>query len=1279
MGLKTFLKRDIKRVIILSVLIVLTAFFLILGTAFGIKSCTGTDRLLSREASDFGASRNTTQVGASYKLIGTAERNKPVGGMRDGGLDNYPVYGRTTNYTAEQKSAILAENATLCAGDSTYDRMDKDGYLYLNGEAAVDANGEKRRLYKHSASIGMYGGDVSDVETGVVKQMTFRHRSYNGYYEVTGLYAPAGEVIAVSMSEADMKATGGITIHIGQALYNGQANNIWAARDFNRMPVILNTMNMTETTSELENGVYTCYVGSFLGGPIYIRDEAEEYTVTVSGAVNYRHYIFGVTTEEEFEKLSLSTAPYFDLEVWESGVLHSGPKSGAAEFDYEQLTEAARLWEKVSSVSTEVIDQGIVFIYDPFVAAGAAVAFPGRRSVNCPTGWMKGSLDYDGFAESGSWGNMHEYHHNFQSGWGFGYTGEVTNNALNLVSYSLFTKVSSGRSVGGYGAAGLSGWNRYTSATWALNNVNVGAISSTEGLAVYATLLHNLGQDAFIKSKAAGAEYLDKWSENTHLDFSYYAGLVESYSGVSPSQLAANDYPAFVPISCVYQTGRCYVYDGEKKYIETMQPYSVPMDEPFTVDLRPYIVDESGQYSSGSIVIGKGLSYRIKNVVADGINGTLEKTETADVYTYTPDGDKRSGKILVTAEIIDDGNVLGGKDADDVEIALEFAPSRYADRFVLDRTVYKYGEGSAPSSAEKAYTDGYAGSTDKTQSDNVNVRQNSNTDVWLYEADAKPDGASDTVVRTPDSVIEVSGKLYFPTAGRYRVVLRGRWNAALFVSLDGGKTYKLGAKLDKAAVDKSPDFSFEKPDYYYDFYTSEITGEESGWLYFKSVLSVKQGSFMGLGVAQWTVPQYTTATEFDASGNVIKTHYYDSDGKEVSAEQAQNVQPIEPTDPKAVSYATAYRVDYFPASRFESEYFYTKEYDYTYPVAEGEAKGIMVSPDDGIVTYKGDWRWDSACAKFGHVNIGKNKATAEFSFEGSRFIVTGNGSDYKVYIDGRKTPSEHFDAETNASITYISPKLGEGNHKAVIVCNGETNIESMVFSSDYAAVYDGGEYKPSAAGKAWKIMLWLALAFAVAFGIAVLVFVLIDRRKDPEPVEKSKKRANKSAAKSRSEKRKNSSKSETTATKTAPKTAKPSKPASRMTTTPSASKSAPRTTVPTVVIQPIAKPTATPATAKPAAKTVTPTTSKPAAKTATPPTAKPAAKTATPSTAKPAAKTVTPPTAKPAAKTVTPTTSKPAAKTATPSTAKPATKTATPPTAKPAARTATTSKTKDKK
>ena len=238
---------------------------------------------------------STSAVGFSGKVLDTIPRVKPVSETMDErdnfplGIDipegsvRYPKYGYTMSSVLKSdaaRAALINESDYLSAygtrnnsgngnnGEGTYNMMDKDGYLYFvnNGKTiqAKNFDGSPRQLYKHSSADGMYFGginaanpDIADYEPGIVKQVTIRPRGY-GSYSVTGVYAPAGEVIKIEMSEADMNATGGITIHIGQALYNGQSNNIWVAKgQMQRLPNILNTMVVNKSTATLKDGVYT--------------------------------------------------------------------------------------------------------------------------------------------------------------------------------------------------------------------------------------------------------------------------------------------------------------------------------------------------------------------------------------------------------------------------------------------------------------------------------------------------------------------------------------------------------------------------------------------------------------------------------------------------------------------------------------------------------------------------------------------------------------------------------------------------------------------------------------------------------------------------------------------------------------------------------------------------------------------------------------------------------------------------------------------------------------
>ena len=911
---------------------------LIVVIILSVRSCSNTNEEYVNPY------KTTTRVDYETEYLGTVERTIPE--VKNEGLEAYPKYGSTlksvigsSEEVVAKRQAIITEAWNLASTKTrigsdgfpknTWDRMDKDGNLYLGDWNTPSGAKTPDKLYKHSSSVGLYLGDISDDEPGVVKRITMGPRGYDSY-GITGLYAPAGEVVKLEISKEDMDATGGIVIHIGQALYNSKANNIWLQKNaMNRFPIILNTLNVDKSTATLdeETGIYTAYIGSFLGGPIYIRNENVTFTTTISGAVSYSHFILGYTTEEEFNKNAQTSTPYFDLEVWEYGVLHSGPKTYASKFNYEQIYDAAVLWDKISLVSTQRSKQGIVFLYDPFVAAGAAVAFPGQRSVNCPMGWMTGSLNYEGLVNGGSWGNMHEYNHNFQGyGCGGGADGEVTNNALNIVEYSLFTKISSNRQIGSYGTAGLGGWNNYTSPSWSLSRINANSIGSTNGLAVYSTLLHNFGQDAFMKSaKGNGEAYFVNWGNTVHYDMSYYAGLTNTYSNGNSYKDSLHqkqkDYPMFVPVSSVYQTGRSYNYDGEKRYIETQQPFVISYGSEYVVDLSPY-TEQNGQYASGSVVLPSGFSYKIKDVNAKEVNGTFVKNPDSEYsYTFKPNTELRSGKIYVTLEITKDDNAF---EVEDVDLVLEFEQTHERTKNILERTTYTYEEGKAYTSAIEAYNKNYAGYKEKIEADNINFTQNSNTDIWYA-----PKGNTqhpDHIV--PDnSVVEVKGKLFFEITGKYRIALRGRNNCALYISQDDGKTFTLAGKIeDEKVIKNSAQFRLNDENTYIDI---EITQEET-WIYYKTVLITQASDttpYIGVGVSQWTTPTYTIQTTTDENGKEI-TKYFNAQGKEVTEEEASNVTPIAPT---SMGYATAYRNSYVPIkSKFESEYFYKREYTYSY-------------------------------------------------------------------------------------------------------------------------------------------------------------------------------------------------------------------------------------------------------------------------------------------------------------------------------------------------------------
>ncbi|MCM1367955.1 MAG: M60 family metallopeptidase [Roseburia sp.] len=879
----------------------------------------------------------TTKVGYAAEYLDTVERKIPATTENEGRSSvGYPTYGYTLNAAmgtdsdkVALRNAIIGESSYLTSSDTAnaggggYNSIDADGNLCNN----LVPTG--RRLYKHTGAVGMYLGDVSDDEPAVVKRLTIKPRGYRSY-SVTGLYAPAGEVVKVQISEADLAAVGELKFYIGQALYNGQANNIWATKNqMNRMPHVLNTLIVNANRAVLEDGVYTAYIGSFLGGPIYISNTNVQFTVTISGAVRYSHFILGYTSPEEFAENSKSSAPYFDLEVWEYGVLHSGPKQYAAQLSYDDIYSAAIMWDKIALVSTRISSQGVVFLYDPFVAAGAAVAFPGRSSVNCPMGWMSGSLNYDSFVTSGSWGNMHEYNHNFQ-GWGMGDGGEVTNNALSLVEYSLFTDISSARKVGASGD-GMGGWNRYTSASFALDQITAGKFENgTKGLAAYATVLHSFGQDLFIKTaQTSRSQTVDKWaaacSEATGHNFTYY---VQSMLGHAVSDTALTDeqkaYPMFVPVASTYQTGRRFAVGDDTHEITTMRPYVIEQGVDFDFNFLEYGInhDIDGKTVAGSLVVPDGFTYRVKSVFEPEYGAVTKKAD--NIYTYTPDGSNRSGKIYVTLEINKTDNAF---DVEDVELVLEFQP-KIGKPNQIDQVTYTYTADTIYTTVEQAYADNYEGYADVTRSyvNYPSKNMNGNAQVW-FPAD--------------NTVTELSGKILITETAKYRFDLRATYSN-LYISLDNGRTYALAANVKSYVATHNVTDNIPLGCKYYTDY--ELNKDD--WVYFKIVTlnnkalldadaSSKGRSYADLGMGKFEVPGGTIDEDEDTEDYVPPT-----------------------ATVKTLIVTSAYRVDYEPSTgSFESEYFYLREYSYDYDNAEPIAVKqtplfSQYTPWDSTDTYK---------------------------------------------------------------------------------------------------------------------------------------------------------------------------------------------------------------------------------------------------------------------------------------------------------------------------------------
>lgn len=726
-----------------------------------------------------------SKIGISYKVIGNVARGTSQ--CKDEGLSRYPVYGETLVKASGEsdsdflslKQAILAENAylnadpnaTLSGTCSNYNSIDNNGYLYLDGEPVLDNSGNHRKLYKHTASVGMYGGNVSDNEPAVIKQIKIQPRQMGNY--ITGLYAPAGEVIKLTISASDLNKINNFNIYVGATLANGQANNIWLERDFVRMPVISNKMPVSADVCVFDESsqTYTCYFGSYLGGPIYIGSPSvkTQFKVEISGAVEYPHFIYGLTTEEEYNRLLNSTAPYFDMEIFDNAVRFSGPRTHSDKYSFDELCKSAELWDKISRVSKQVptssnSSYGIDFLFEPFIAAGAAVAFVGRNTVNCPVDWMDTCLNVEYFVNNGAWGNIHEFNHHYQN-FGLPNGGEVTNNAISLVEYSLFTKISANRSLDDNS---LIDWNIYTDPSRALRELLKNTTNGTpvESLDAYATILHSFGQSVFINATKNGGG-IDNWYKNlcklTHYNFYYYFTelLHEPISQSAVDEIEQYNYPMYVPVACIYQTGTKYDFNNEKIHITTVQPFEFDGDK-YEFNIKSLLHIPTG-FTIDDVIVGNS-QY-----------GEIVKLDS-DLYRFVPSNEKISGDIDVTIKLSKDD---GDFEVDDVSLVFGF---KQQQKRIAERTTYYFDSDLLKifDDVDDAVSQNYAGYSSSSTFDSKFNNQECSAVWWNSEGVEL------------NSISEYNSKIYITENNTYRFSIRGKY-ANLYISLDG-KNYQLVSK-----------------------------------------------------------------------------------------------------------------------------------------------------------------------------------------------------------------------------------------------------------------------------------------------------------------------------------------------------------------------------------------------------------------------------------------------------------------------------------------------------
>lgn len=252
----------------------------------------------------------------------------------------------------------------------------------------------------------------------------------------TGLYAPPGEVIQVSVPR-HLRNTPGLSVRIGS-----HTDHLWHLPSWKRVPEISRSWKLTEGTTP---------VASPFGGLVYIDVEPNaankqtEFLVQVFGCVEAPHFVLGKTSVEEWKKtIRNAPGPWAELET--PSVIVTVPSSAIRTLD--DPTEVCTVWQ---SVLDNAADLGSIprqrksperYVPDVQISAGYMHSgYPIMTHLDAVPPMCEAAK-----LKAGNWGLFHELGHNHQHGeWTFDGTGEVTN---NLWSLYLMEKIA-GKQPGG--------------------------------------------------------------------------------------------------------------------------------------------------------------------------------------------------------------------------------------------------------------------------------------------------------------------------------------------------------------------------------------------------------------------------------------------------------------------------------------------------------------------------------------------------------------------------------------------------------------------------------------------------------------------------------------------------------------------------------------------------------------------------------------------------------------------------------------------------------------
>ncbi|MFI3329749.1 MAG: M60 family peptidase N-terminal accessory domain-containing protein [bacterium] len=712
---------------------------LILSTIILSISITGCSTKEDKEYTNLEYSTNQNNEYQKIIVNSLVETSRQEEVLSDPTINtNYDIPTYTTPIsTTSHKTAILNENNTIF----NYDKLDESGIYHLeSARTSVE-------LYKFRGSDTQLASSLLD-DTAVSKKMTIRNSIYpvsqsgvtNIPVNMTGLYAPAGEVVKVVISE-ELAALNPI-IYIGATSINGEVNNISDADTYTRMPQRVKQLTLTDTVN---------YIGSPLGGQIYIQVDSEEYNVEITGAVEYMHYIYNTTSRDELERLYSSTAPMIDIEVPEQIRINmpryeltqreteifneltlnledfneSEYKEKAKQQVIDEIIEVANYWKVVSEVSAYLCPEDlyrtneVTIFFDSHVVSSYSEVGKNFSTFEIEKGRTFLNKQEDKITEVTAF-NKHFWNNDIflENG-----SNNTTANVLTMLSCMLYDT---------YGAYRTYEYDNhlYSSAgnvLNVLNNSNSGELYTT---AKYATLIQSFGVHTFIEAvttEVAAENVYDKlfvqFSSVTKLNMQYYfedvlgVTLTDSYI----QDIKAKNYSMYIPIASNLQIGQ--VIDGKNIYLN--QAYEMYSFEEININ--------------ESLVVPKGMQVKVNSVT--NVSGNL--VQRNGIYYYSTD-----------LEEVDEFNVSATVYNDDYSYTVN----------LIFGTCVQYSNQIFTNSTTTLYSN-----VENTSLDEINYN-----DLSVIKSFPLANSSLQYSVDTGyNGVFVTYAELYFPTSKDYTLVTRG--------------------------------------------------------------------------------------------------------------------------------------------------------------------------------------------------------------------------------------------------------------------------------------------------------------------------------------------------------------------------------------------------------------------------------------------------------------------------------------------------------------------------